>query len=188
MDIITFFSKNIHLNIPIVTAAMDTVTEATMAIAIAQEGGIGVIHKNMTIEEQANQVRKVKRAENGMILDPITLHEDARVKDALMLMKEYGIGGIPVVRQNHELVGIVTHRDLRFEHDLDRPVAEVMTKDVITTTPFALIPDAARTLLRNRIGALPVLEGGALVGVISQTDVLEALTSAAEAHAVERVA
>ncbi|NTV84020.1 MAG: IMP dehydrogenase, partial [Bacteroidales bacterium] len=134
VDICSFFSRNIHLNIPIVSAAMDTVTEAMMAIAIAQEGGIGVIHKNMTIEEQANQVRKVKRAENGMILDPVTLTVDAIVRDAFILMKEYGIGGIPVVTRNKELVGIVTHRDLRFELNAERPIADVMTKDNLITT------------------------------------------------------
>jgi IMP dehydrogenase len=175
VDISTFFSRNIHLNIPIVTAAMDTVTEATMAIAIAQEGGIGVIHKNMTIEEQANQVRKVKRAENGMILDPITLPETARVKDALALMKEYGIGGIPVVKHNKELVGIVTHRDLRFEQDVDRPVAEVMTRDhLITTREFVSFESAAEILQKHRIEKLPVVDDrNRLVGLITYKDIIK---------------
>ncbi len=175
VDISTLFSRNIHLNIPIVTAAMDTVTEATMAIAIAQEGGIGVIHKNMTIEEQANQVRKVKRAENGMILDPITLYEDAIVKDALALMKEYGIGGIPVVKKNHELVGIVTHRDLRFERDPDRPVAEIMTKDhLITTREFVSFENAAEILQKHRIEKLPVVDDrNRLVGLITYKDIIK---------------
>jgi len=175
VDISTFFSRNIHLNIPVVSAAMDTVTEATMAIAIAQEGGIGVIHKNMTIEEQANQVRKVKRAENGMILDPITLFETAVVRDALALMKEYGIGGIPVVRENHELVGIVTHRDLRFEQNLERPVAEVMTRDnLITTREFVSFENAAEILQKHRIEKLPVVDDrNRLVGLITYKDIIK---------------
>lgn len=175
VDISTFFSRNIHLNIPIVTAAMDTVTEAQMAIAIAQEGGIGVIHKNMSIEEQANQVRKVKRAENGMILDPITLYETAHVRDALALMKEYGIGGIPVVKHNKELVGIVTHRDLRFEQDTDRPVAEVMTRDnLITTKEFVSFENAAEILQKHRIEKLPVVDDkNRLVGLITYKDIIK---------------
>ena len=174
-DISSFFSRNIHLNIPIVSAAMDTVTEAMMAIAIAQEGGIGVIHKNMTIEDQANQVRKVKRAENGMILDPITLTVDAKVKDALNLMKEYGIGGIPVVKSNKELVGIVTHRDLRFERNPERPIAEVMTRDnLITTNEFVSFEKAAEILQKHRIEKLPVVDGhNRLVGLITYKDIIK---------------
>jgi len=175
VDICSFFSRNIHLNIPIVSAAMDTVTEALMAIAIAQEGGIGVIHKNMTIREQANQVRKVKRAENGMILDPITLPVDAVVKDALALMKEYGIGGIPVVKNNKVLVGIVTHRDLRFERDNDRPIAEVMTKDnLITTSEFISFEKAGDILQEHRIEKLPVVDDhNRLVGLITYKDIIK---------------
>lgn len=175
VDICSFFSRNIHLNIPIVSAAMDTVTEAQMAIAIAQEGGIGVIHKNMTIEEQANHVRKVKRAENGMILDPVTLPVDARVKDALLLMKEYGIGGIPVVKSTKELVGIVTHRDLRFERNTERPIAEVMTKDnLITTSEFISFEKAAEILQKHRIEKLPVVDDHhRLVGLITYKDIIK---------------
>ncbi|MFO7614158.1 MAG: IMP dehydrogenase [Bacteroidales bacterium] len=175
VDISTFFSRNIQLNIPIVAAAMDTVTESQMAIAIAQEGGIGVIHKNMSIEEQANQVRKVKRAENGMILDPITLPVDAIVKDALALMKEYGIGGIPVVKSNKELVGIVTHRDLRFEQNTERPVAEVMTKDnLITTQEFISFEKAGEILQKHRIEKLPVVDDhNRLVGLITYKDIIK---------------
>ena len=175
VDISTFFSRNIQLNIPIVTAAMDTVTESQMAIAIAQEGGIGVIHKNMSIEEQANQVRKVKRAENGMILDPITLPVDAIVRDALALMKEYGIGGIPVVKSNKELVGIVTHRDLRFEQNSERPVAEVMTKDnLITTQEFISFEKAGEILQKHRIEKLPVVDDhNRLVGLITYKDIIK---------------
>jgi IMP dehydrogenase len=175
VDICSFFSRNIHLNIPIVSAAMDTVTESMMAIAIAQEGGIGVIHKNMTIEEQANQVRKVKRAENGMILDPVTLPVDAVVKDALMLMKEYGIGGIPVVKNNKMLVGIVTHRDLRFERSMDRPIADVMTRDnLITTSEFISFEKAADILQKHRIEKLPVVDDqNRLVGLITYKDIIK---------------
>lgn len=175
VDICSFFSRNIHLNIPIVSAAMDTVTEAGMAIAIAQEGGIGVIHKNMTIEEQANQVRKVKRAENGMILDPVTLPVDAVVKDALSLMKEFGIGGIPVVKNNKELVGIVTHRDLRFERQMDRPISEVMTRDnLITTSEFISFEIAAEILQKHRIEKLPVVDGhNRIVGLITYKDIIK---------------
>src|SRR5574344_2652817 len=127
------FSRHIAINIPIVSAAMDTVTEAKMAIAMAQEGGIGVLHKNMSIEAQMAEVLKVKRAENGMIVNPITIGRTAIVKDALALMKEYSIGGIPVVDEQQHLIGIVTNRDLRFEKDIHRPIIEVMTSKVITT-------------------------------------------------------
>ena len=136
VEVAGFLSRNIRLNIPIVSAAMDTVTESRMAIAMAQEGGIGVLHKNMTIESQAIEVRKVKRAENGMIVDPVTLRDNSLVIDALSIMKEYNIGGIPVINEDNVLVGIVTNRDLRFERDLARPVTEIMTKNVITTTEF----------------------------------------------------
>lgn len=175
VDICSFFSRNIHLNIPIVSAAMDTVTEAMMAIAIAQEGGIGVIHKNMSILDQANQVRKVKRAENGMILDPVTLTVDAKVRDALNLMKEYGIGGIPVVKNNKELVGIVTHRDLRFERELERPIAEVMTRDnLFTTSEFISFEKAAEILQKHRIEKLPVVDDhNRLVGLITYKDIIK---------------
>lgn len=175
VDICSYFSRNIHLNIPVVSAAMDTVTEAGMAIAIAQEGGIGVIHKNMSIEDQANHVRKVKRAENGMILDPVTLPVNALVRDALILMKEYGIGGIPVVKNGKELVGIVTHRDLRFERDAERPIAEVMTRDnLITTNEFVSFEKAAEILQKHRIEKLPVVdEHNRLVGLITYKDIIK---------------
>lgn len=169
------FSRNIKLNIPIVSAAMDTVTEAPMAIAIAQLGGIGVLHKNMSIDEQANEVRKVKRAENGMILDPITLHKDALVKDALNIMEEYHIGGIPVVKNNKELVGIVTHRDLRFETNMNRPVEEIMTSDgLITTKEFISFKKAAEILQKHRIEKLPVVDNdNRLVGLITYKDIIK---------------
>ena len=130
----TQFSRNIELQIPFVTAAMDTVTEAPMAIAIAREGGIGVIHKNMSIEDQARQVAIVKRAENGMIYDPVTIQKGKTVRDALQLMAEYHIGGIPVVDDDMHLVGIVTNRDLRFERDLDKSIEQVMTSENLVTT------------------------------------------------------
>lgn len=169
------FTRNVKLNIPIVSAAMDTVTEAPMAIAIAQLGGIGVLHKNMSIEDQANEVRKVKRAENGMILDPITLHKDALVKDALSIMEEYHIGGIPVVKNNKELVGIITHRDLRFETNMKRPVAEVMTSEnLITTKEFISFEKAAEILQRHRIEKLPVVDNNNyLVGLITYKDIIK---------------
>ena len=134
VELKTKFSRNIELNIPYVSAAMDTVTESKMAIAIAREGGIGVIHKNMTIEEQARQVAIVKRAENGMIYDPVTIQRGSKVRDALALMNEYHIGGIPVVDEEGHLVGIVTNRDLRFEHNMERPIDEVMTSENLVTT------------------------------------------------------
>ena len=146
----TKFSRNIELNVPFVTAAMDTVTEAKMAIAIAREGGIGVIHKNMSIEEQAHQVAIVKRAENGMIYDPVTIQADATVNDALGIMAEYHIGGIPVVDGDNRLVGIVTNRDLRFETSMERPVHEVMTAaDKLVVTHQKTDMEAAATILRE---------------------------------------
>ena len=175
VDTTTQFSRNIKLNIPIVSAAMDTVTDATMAIAMAQEGGIGVLHKNMTIEEQANEVRKVKRAENGMILDPITLPEDAVVEDALAIMREYKIGGIPVVNVLRELVGIVTNRDLRFERELDKPVTEVMTKEnLITVAEFTTFDEAEVILQKYKIEKLPVVDkNNKLIGLITYKDIIK---------------
>jgi IMP dehydrogenase len=174
VDTSSMFTRNIKMNIPIISAAMDTVTESTMAIAIAQEGGIGVLHKNLSIEAQANEVRKVKRAENGMILDPITLNEDALVIDALNIMAEYSIGGIPVVNSNFQLVGIVTNRDLRFEKDHSRPVTEVMTKNVITTSEFTNFEEAADILQQYKIEKLPVVtKDNKLVGLITYKDIIK---------------
>ena len=174
-DLSSFLTKNIKLNIPIVSAAMDTVTESVMAIAIAQEGGIGVLHKNMSINEQANEVRKVKRAENGMILDPVTLHEEAKVIDALNLMAENKIGGIPVVNKNKILVGIVTNRDLRFEKNMERPVAEIMTKEnLITITEFTNFEKAANILQEYKIEKLPVVDSKyKLIGLITYRDIIK---------------
>jgi IMP dehydrogenase len=174
-DLSTQFSRNIGLKIPIVSAAMDTVTESKMAISMAQEGGIGVIHKNMTIQRQANEVRKVKRAENGMILDPITLHADAVVQDALDIMEENSIGGIPVVDNVGKLVGIVTNRDLRFERDHQKPIAKAMTsKNLITTTEFTDFEQAADILQKHRIEKLPVVNDDYhLVGLITYKDIIK---------------
>lgn len=168
------FSRNITLNIPIVSAAMDTVTEAPMAIAIAREGGIGVIHKNMSIAEQAAQVRRVKRAENGMIYDPVTITKEQTVGDALALMRENKIGGIPVVDANRVLVGIVTNRDLRFQKDNSRLIAEVMTSENLVTITEAErdSEDVTEVLLRNKIEKLPVVDKqGRLAGLITYKDI-----------------
>lgn len=165
------FSRNITLNIPIVSAAMDTVTEAPMAIAIAREGGIGVIHKNMSIAEQAAQVRRVKRAENGMIYDPVTITGEQTVGDALALMRENKIGGIPVVDENRMLVGIVTNRDLRFQKDMNRHIDEVMTSENLVTITNPEAEDVTEVLLRNKIEKLPVVDAeGHLVGLITYKD------------------
>ncbi len=176
VDLSTKFSRNIILNVPLVSAAMDTVTEAQLAIAIAREGGIGVIHKNMTIEEQARQVHMVKRAENGMIYDPVTISRGSRVIDALNLMKEYKIGGIPVVDENGMLVGIVTNRDLRFERNLERPIDEVMTKEnLVTTSQSTNLEEAADILQRHKIEKLPVVDkNGKLVGLVTYKDITKA--------------
>ena len=176
VDLSTKFSRNINLNVPLVSAAMDTVTEAQLAIAIAREGGIGVIHKNMTIEEQARQVHMVKRAENGMIYDPVTISRGSRVIDALNLMKEYKIGGIPVVDENGMLVGIVTNRDLRFERNLERPIDEVMTtENLVTTSQSTNLEEAADILQRHKIEKLPVVDkNGKLVGLVTYKDITKA--------------
>lgn len=174
VNVSSMFSRNIRLNIPIVSAAMDTVTESGLAIAMAQEGGIGVLHKNMSIEQQANEVRKVKRAENGMIIDPITLNENALVSDALSIMKEFKIGGIPVVNKKMELVGIVTNRDLRFERNQDRPVKQIMTKKVVTTSEFTDFEQAEDILQEHRIEKLPVVdENKKLIGLITYRDIIK---------------
>ena len=175
VELSTKFSRNIELKIPFVTAAMDTVTESTMAIAIAREGGIGVIHKNMSIEEQARQVAIVKRAENGMIFDPVTIKRGSTVKNALDLMAEYHIGGIPVVDDDNNLVGIVTNRDLRFEKDMGKHIDDVMTKDnIITTHPGTDMETASQILQENKIEKLPVVENGKLVGLITYKDITKA--------------
>ncbi|MGL4596481.1 MAG: IMP dehydrogenase, partial [Bacteroidia bacterium] len=174
VDIRTKFSRNITLNAPIVSAAMDTVTEYELAIAIAREGGIGVIHKNMTIAQQAEQVRRVKRSESGMIMDPVTLEDGALIADALRLMKENKIGGIPVVAKDGKLVGIITNRDLRFEKNMKRPVREVMTsKDIITTRQGTDLKKAEQILQQHKIEKLPVVDkNNKLVGLITYKDII----------------
>jgi IMP dehydrogenase len=176
VDITTQLTRNIRLNAPIVSAAMDTVTEAPLAIAIAREGGIGVVHKNMSIDEQAKHVKTVKRAENGMIFDPITINPDATVGAALNLMKEYKIGGIPVVDGQHKLVGIVTNRDLRFEHEMGRLIMEVMTKENIITTSQETDLEMAADILQNyKIEKLPVVDdNNRLIGLITYKDITKA--------------
>lgn len=176
VNLTTRFSRNITLNVPIVSAAMDTVTESQLAIAIAREGGLGVIHKNMSIEEQARQVHAVKRAENGMIYDPVTILEGSTVADALRMMSEYHIGGIPVVDKGGKLVGIVTNRDLRFERDKSRRVDEVMTRDKLVTASFGTtLEQAADILQRHKIEKLPVVDAdGKLIGLITYKDITKA--------------
>ncbi len=172
VDVTTRFTQKILLNTPIVSAAMDTVTEAAMALAIAREGGIGVIHKNMSIEDQARQVISVKRAENGMIMDPVTIRPDQTVGDAHHLMNDYKISGIPVINENRKLVGIVTNRDLRFERDESRLISEVMTRDnLITTTETANLDKAADILQKNKIEKLPVVDKDfRLIGLLTYKD------------------
>ena len=166
------FSRNIPLNIPFVSAAMDTVTEAELAIAIAREGGIGGIHKNMSIANQAAQVRKVKRAESGMIYDPVTISKDQTVGEALQLMHDNRIGGIPVVDEDNKLIGIVTNRDLRFQTDMDLAIDNVMTKENLVTTNRTDLASAANILLKNKIEKLPVVDDeGHLLGLITYRDI-----------------
>ena len=176
VDLSTKFTRHIDLKIPFVTAAMDTVTEAKMAIAIAREGGIGVIHKNMSIDEQARQVAIVKRAENGMIYDPVVIKRGSSVHDALDLMSEYKIGGIPVVDDDRRLVGIVTNRDLRFERDVNKRIDEVMTSEnIVTTHQGTTLDDAAQILQEYKIEKLPVVDAqGRLVGLITYKDITKA--------------
>ncbi len=176
VDIASYFSRNIKINIPLISAAMDTVTESQMAMAIAREGGIGVIHKNMTIEQQAKEVKKVKRAENGMIYEPITIKKDAIVGDALNLMAEFKIGGIPVIDNNRILVGIVTNRDLRFIEKMDIPIKDVMThKKVITTTQSTDLEKAADILQKYKIEKLPVVDkNNKLIGLLTYKDITKA--------------
>ena len=178
VSVISRFSRNISLNIPIVSAAMDTVTESNMAIAMAREGGIGVIHKNMTIKEQVENIRKVKRSESGMIMDPIVLYQDSKVGDAKESMSQNKIGGIPIVDSKRKLLGIVTNRDLRFENNKSRPIKEVMTvKNLITVNKGTSLKDAEEILQKHKIEKLPVIDkNNNLVGLITFRDVTKHLT------------
>lgn len=178
VNISTQLTKTLRLNIPMVSAAMDTVTEANLAISLARQGGIGILHKNMSIEKQAEQVRKVKRSENGLILDPVTLHANASIGEALRLMKENSIGGIPIIDESKKLVGILTNRDLRFERNMKRLVSEVMTSQNLVTAPEGTdLKKAEKILQQNKIEKLPVVgKNGKLVGLITYRDILQ-LTS-----------
>ena len=175
VDVTTNFTTDIKLHTPIVSAAMDTVTEVDLAIAMARAGGIGVIHKNMTIEQQCEQVRHVKRAENGMIYDPVTISPDANVGNALAMMKKHHIGGIPVVDANGFLIGIVTNRDLRFQEDMQLPISEVMTKENLVTAPKGItLADATKILQHSKVEKLPVVDNdGKLVGLITYKDLMK---------------
>ncbi len=175
VNITTRLTKNIKLNVPMLSAAMDTVTEANLAIALAREGGLGILHKNMSIAMQAEQVRKVKRSESGLILDPITLKKDATIGDALKLMRENKIGGIPIIDKNGKLVGILTNRDLRFEDNPERKVSELMTKENLITAPEGTDLKKAEIILRNyKIEKLPVVNrSGKLIGLITYRDILQ---------------
>lgn len=171
----TQLTKSLRLNIPMLSAAMDTVTEASLAIALAREGGLGILHKNMSIEKQAEQVRKVKRSESGLIVDPVTLHDDATIGDALQLMKENKIGGIPIIDNNRKLVGILTNRDLRFETDKRIKVKSVMTSENLITAPQGTDMKKAERILRQyKIEKLPVVDkNGILIGLITYRDILQ---------------
>ena len=173
VDTQTYLTKKIRLNVPVVSAAMDTVTESGLAIAIAQAGGIGMLHKNMSIERQADEVRKVKRSESGMIQDPVTLSKDAKVADAFQIMTKYRIGGIPVIDADNKLVGIITNRDLRFQKNMQRPIAEVMTKDNLITAPEGTTLLQAEEILQDyKIEKLPVIDQqGRLAGLITFKDI-----------------
>jgi IMP dehydrogenase len=173
VDTSSYLTKKIKLNIPLVSAAMDTVTEAALAIAMAQAGGLGMLHKNMSIQRQADEVRKVKRSESGMIQDPVTLHENALLGDAFKIMKEYRIGGIPVINDSGKLKGILTNRDLRFEKDATKPVSDIMTKtDLITAPKGTTLVQAEEILQNHKIEKLPVVDGnGVLIGLITFKDI-----------------
>ncbi|MDZ4710571.1 MAG: IMP dehydrogenase [Saprospiraceae bacterium] len=174
VNIETQLTTGIRLNVPIVSAAMDTVTEKKLAIAIAREGGIGIIHKNMSIEAQADQVKSVKRSESGMIIDPITLQAGARVRDARQIMDKYGIGGIPIVDETNHLIGILTNRDLRFETDYNRPITEIMTRDKLVTTQKGTTLNQAKGIIQQyKVEKLPVVdEKGKLIGLITYKDIM----------------
>ncbi|HMX36507.1 MAG TPA: IMP dehydrogenase [Ferruginibacter sp.] len=175
VDISTWLTKEIRLHVPMLSAAMDTVTEAALAIALAREGGLGILHKNMSIDQQADQVRKVKRSENGLILDPVTLRPDASIGEALRLMRENKIGGIPIVDANHKLVGILTNRDLRFETNYKDKVSTVMTKDNLITAPEGTdLKKAELIFKKTKIEKLPVVnKSGKLTGLITFSDILK---------------
>tara|TARA_B100000886_G_C20423066_1_gene492496 strand:+ start:42 stop:1502 length:1461 start_codon:yes stop_codon:yes gene_type:complete len=171
INIKTSLTKNIKLNIPIVSASMDTVTESKLAIGVALKGGIGIVHKNLPPKDQANEIRKVKRSQSGMIKDPITLHNDAKVKDALLIMKKNQIGGIPIINKENNLIGIVTNRDLRFQKDQSVELIDIMTKKLITAKKNISLDNAEKILKKHKIEKLPIIEGNKLVGLITYKDI-----------------
>src|SRR5471030_2157594 len=175
VNIQTILTREIQLNVPLLSAAMDTVTEAALAIALAREGGLGILHKNMSIDQQADQVRKVKRSENGLILDPVTLSPDATIGEAIRLMRENKIGGIPIVDAQHKLVGILTNRDLRFETHYQQKVSTVMTKENLITAPEGTdLKKAELIFKKNKIEKLPVIDkSGKLTGLVTFSDILK---------------
>ncbi len=177
VDISTYLTRNIKINIPMISAAMDTVTEKELAIAIARMGGIGIIHKNMSIADQADQVRSVKRSESGLIVDPITLSADATVGDAQLIMKKHKIGGIPIVDKSNILIGILTNRDLRFEKNTNRRIGEIMTSDGLITAPVGTnLEEATAILQKNKIEKLPVVDAkGLLIGLITYKDIMKVI-------------
>ena len=167
----TKLTKNIDLNIPLVSASMDTITESQLAISIALKGGIGIVHKNMSIDDQSEEIRKVKRSQSGMIKDPITMDKEASVQDALQIMKKHKIGGIPIINSNEELIGIVTNRDLRFQRDNSQKLSRIMTKNVITAKIGISLDDAEKVLKKHKIEKLPVVDGNKFVGLITYKDI-----------------
>jgi len=175
VDISSQLTRGIRLNLPVVSAAMDTVTDRKLAIALARQGGIGIIHKNMTIAQQAEQVRSVKRSESGMIIDPVTLEKEAVVGDAQALMRKHRIGGIPIVGKNQQLIGILTNRDLRFEKNYDRPITDLMTTQNLVTAPVGTTLEQAKQILqKNKIEKLPVVDQhNTLVGLITYKDIMK---------------
>ena len=169
----TALTKNIDLNIPLLSASMDTVTESRLAIALALKGGIGIIHKNMSIENQSGEIRRVKRSQSGMIKDPITMDKESTVKDALQGMKKNQIGGIPIVNSSNELIGIVTNRDLRFQKENDKELSSIMTEKVITAKSGISLDDAEKILKKHKIEKLPIVDGKKFVGLITYKDILK---------------
>ena len=164
-DVRSLITRNINVNIPVVSASMDTVTESKLAIAIALKGGMGIVHKNMSIDKQANEVRRVKRSQSGMIKDPITMNKNSNVKDALSIMKKHQIGGIPIINSKNELIGIVTNRDLRFQKDNSTEISKIMTKKLITAKIGISLDSAEKILKKHKIEKLPIVEGKKFMGL-----------------------
>jgi len=172
-DVRSLLTRNININVPIVSASMDTVTESKLAIAIALKGGMGIVHKNMSISKQADEVRRVKRSQSGMIKDPITMDKNSKVKDALSIMKKHQIGGIPVINSSNELIGIVTNRDLRFQKDISIEISKIMTKKLVTAKVGISLDSAEKILKKHKIEKLPIVEGKKFVGLITYKDILK---------------